>query len=52
MNCIDLDYYRARHAAEQRAAAEALHPSAAESHRELAELYASLISQWEPIAAE
>lgn len=52
MNDFDLNYYRARHAAELRAAAEARHPSAAASHRELAERYASLIGQWEPIAAE
>ncbi len=43
MNQVDLDYYRARIAAEQVAAERAAHPLAAECHRRLAEEYASLI---------
>ncbi len=40
---IDLEYYRARIAEEEIAAHRATHPLAAESHRKLAEEYASLI---------
>ena len=43
MNKSDLDYYRARIAEEEIAAQRATHPLAAESHRKLAEEYASLI---------
>ncbi len=43
MNQIDRDYYRARIAAEELAASRATHPLAAESHKRLAEEYASLI---------
>ena len=43
MNSFDLDYYRARIAEEERAAASATHPLAAECHRRLADEYASLI---------
>jgi hypothetical protein len=43
MNKQDLDYYRARIAAEEIAAQRATHPLAAECHRKLAEEYASLI---------
>ena len=43
MTIADLDYYRGRIAAEERAAARATHPLAAECHRKLAEEYASLI---------
>jgi hypothetical protein len=43
MDKTDLDYYRARIAAEEIAAARASHPLAAESHRRLAAEYASLI---------
>lgn len=37
MNQNDLDYYRARIAAEERAAEHAKHPEAARSHRKLAQ---------------
>ena len=40
----DLDYYRARIAEEEVAAQLAAHPLAAQSHRQLAEEYASLIA--------
>ena len=43
MNQNDLEYYRARIAAEEIAAQRAKHPEAARSHRKLAEEYASLI---------
>ncbi|MBV8687465.1 MAG: hypothetical protein JOZ90_14455 [Alphaproteobacteria bacterium] len=43
MEQTDLDYYRSRIAAEQRAAARARHPLAADCHRRLAEEYADLI---------
>lgn len=40
----DRAYYRSRMAAEELAAARAAHPLAAESHRRLAQEYASLIA--------
>ncbi|HEX8257815.1 MAG TPA: hypothetical protein VF589_09280 [Allosphingosinicella sp.] len=43
MNMSDLEYYRSRIAAEEIAAQRATHPLAAESHKRLAEEYASLI---------
>jgi hypothetical protein len=43
MDKNDLDYYRARIAEEEIAAQRATHPLAAESHKRLAEEYASLI---------
>ena len=43
MDKTDFDYYRARIAEEEIAAQRASHPLAAESHRRLAEEYASLI---------
>jgi hypothetical protein len=43
MHKTDLDYYRARVAAEHAAARRATHPLAADCHRRLAEEYASLI---------
>lgn len=43
MKKTDLDYYLARIAAEEIAASRATHPLAAETHRRLAEEYASLI---------
>jgi hypothetical protein len=43
MNKNDLDYYRLRIADEEIAAQRATHPLAAESHKRLAEEYASLI---------
>ncbi len=43
MDQSDLDYYRARIAEEEIAAQRATHPLAAESHKKLAEEYASLI---------
>lgn len=43
MNEADRSYYLERVAAERTAAACAAHPLAAESHRKLAEEYASLI---------
>lgn len=43
MNKQDLNYYLSRIAAEEIAAQRATHPLAAESHRRLAEEYASLI---------
>ena len=43
MDQLDLDYYRARIAEEEIAAQRAEHPLAAESHKRLAEEYASLI---------
>ena len=44
----DLDYYRGRIAEEEIAAQCAAHPQAAESHKKLAEEYASLIIATEP----
>lgn len=46
----DLDYYRARIAAEQIAAERARHPLAADAHRRLAAEYASLIVAAAPSA--
>jgi hypothetical protein len=43
MDSVDFDYYRARIAAEELAAARARHPAAAQCHRQLAQEYASLI---------
>jgi hypothetical protein len=43
MNDMDLDYYRARIVEEEIAAQRASHPLAAESHKRLAEEYASLL---------
>ena len=51
MNKSDIDYYRARIAEEEIAAQRASHPLAAQSHRRLAEEYASLIVAVEPAAA-
>lgn len=48
----DFDYYRARIAEEQIAAQRASHPLAAESHKKLAEEYASLIVATEPVDRE
>jgi hypothetical protein len=48
----DLDYYRARIAEEEIAAQRAVHPLAAESHKKLAEEYASLIIATEPAPRE
>ena len=47
MNRGDLDYYRARAAAEERAAERAAHPAAAESHRHMARAYASMLAEAE-----
>ncbi len=56
MNKSDFEYYRARIAEEEIAAQRATHPLAAESHRRLAEEYASLIvaveHEFVPSAAE
>jgi hypothetical protein len=43
MNDYDLEYYRARIVEEEIAAQRASHPLAANSHRRLAEEYASLL---------
>ena len=43
MDSVDFDYYRARIAAEEIAAARSRHPVAAQCHRQLAQEYASLI---------
>ena len=43
MNKTDLDYYHGRIATEQIAAERATNPRAAQSHKRLAEEYASLI---------
>lgn len=43
MEQSDLDYYRSRIAEEEIAAQRATHPLAAETHKRLAEEYASLI---------
>jgi hypothetical protein len=48
MDQSDFDYYRARIAEEEIAAQRATHPLAAESHRKLAEEYASLIVANDP----
>ena len=49
MDQSDIDYYRARIAAEEIAAQRATHPLAAECHRRLAEEYASLIVANDPV---
>lgn len=51
MDQLDLDYYRARIAEEEIAAQRAAHPLAAESHKKLAEEYASLIVANHPPAS-
>jgi hypothetical protein len=43
MNDSDLEYYRARIVEEEIAAQRASHPLAADSHKRLAEEYASLL---------
>jgi hypothetical protein len=43
MNNVDLEYYRARIVEEEIAAQRASHPLAADSHKRLAEEYASLL---------
>ncbi len=48
----DLDYYRSRIAEEEIAAQRATHPLAAESHKKLAEEYASLIVATGPVQQE
>ena len=48
----DLEYYRGRIAEEEIAAQRAAHPQAAESHKKLAEEYASLIIAIEPAAKQ
>ena len=48
----DLDYYRSRIVEEEIAAQRATHPLAAESHKKLAEEYASLIVATEPARQE
>lgn len=48
MDQVDFDYYRARIAEEEIAAQRASHPQAAESHKKLAEEYASLIVANDP----
>ncbi|CAA9544838.1 MAG: hypothetical protein AVDCRST_MAG23-2439 [uncultured Sphingosinicella sp.] len=48
MDRADRDYYLARIAAEEIAAQRATHPSAAETHKRLAEEYASLIVANDP----
>ena len=52
MDHSDLEYYRARIAEEEIAAQRAAHPLAAESHKKLAEEYASLIVATEPVLKE
>ncbi len=52
MEQSELDYYRARIAEEEIAAQRAAHPLAAESHKKLAEEYASLIVATEPMLRE
>lgn len=52
MDHSDLEYYRARIAEEEIAAQRATHPLAAESHKRLAEEYASLIVATEPVLQE
>lgn len=51
MEQSDIEYYRARIAEEEIAAQRATHPLAAESHKKLAEEYASLIVANDPEAA-
>ena len=51
MDKSDIEYYRARIAEEEIAAQRASHPLAAQSHRRLAEEYASLIVAVEPAMA-
>jgi hypothetical protein len=55
MDQADRDYYLARIAAEEIAAQRATHPIAAETHKKLAEEYASLIvandSEFRPTSA-
>jgi len=51
MNKSDIEYYRSRIVEEEIAAQRASHPLAAQSHRRLAEEYASLIVAVEPTAA-
>jgi hypothetical protein len=51
MDQVDLDYYRSRIAEEEIAAQRATHPLAAESHKKLAEEYASLIVANDPFYA-
>jgi hypothetical protein len=48
MDQSDFEYYRARIAEEEIAAQRAKHPLAAESHKKLAEEYASLIVANDP----
>jgi hypothetical protein len=48
MDQFDFEYYRARIAEEEIAAQRATHPLAAESHKKLAEEYASLIVANDP----
>jgi hypothetical protein len=48
MDQSDFEYYRARIAEEEIAAQRATHPLAAESHKKLAEEYASLIVANDP----
>jgi hypothetical protein len=52
MDHTDLEYYRARIAEEEIAAQRATHPLAAESHKKLAEEYASLIVATEVVPSE
>lgn len=51
MDQSDFEYYRARIAEEEIAAQRATHPLAVESHRKLAEEYASLIVANDPSLA-
>lgn len=51
MDQSDFEYYRARIAEEEIAAQRAAHPLAAESHKRLAEEYASLIVATDPSLA-
>ncbi len=52
MDQSDLDYYRSRIVEEEIAAQRATHPQAAESHKKLAEEYASLIVATSPVIRE
>ncbi len=52
MNQLDRDYYLARIAAEEAAAACASHPLAAQSHLKLAEEYAGLIEATDALLGE
>ena len=47
VNLSDLEHYRARAAAEERAAERAVHPAAADCHRRLAQAYAARAAQAE-----